>query len=132
MKQSEKLLWLKRLGTGLTFLGVILVVISAFVPLGVEHDAMWKALLQWGAGMAFSGVAIRIARFLYLWQLLWGPFQGSLSHSTQYTILGIDTSCAQEASQSQLATIAGKPQILLKRVGLVSLPLCQVQYKKNL
>lgn len=67
MKQSEKLLWLKKLGTVLTIFGVILVVISTFVPLGVEHDAMWKALLQWGAGIAFSGVVIRIARFLYLW-----------------------------------------------------------------
>lgn len=69
MKQSEKLLKLKDAGNMLIGLGIAIMCLAHVVLMIREiHDYQaWLTVWQCGVGVAFSGVVIRIARFLYLW-----------------------------------------------------------------
>ena len=69
MKQSEKLLKLKDAGTILITLGIAIMCLTPAVMIAREvYDIhAWLTVWRWGVGIAFSGLAIRIARFLWLW-----------------------------------------------------------------
>lgn len=69
MKQSEKLLKLKDAGSTLIYLGILIMCMIPVVMMIQEVYDFHAGLtvLRWGVGVAYTGVAIRIARFLYLW-----------------------------------------------------------------
>ena len=69
MKQSEKLLKLKDAGTIMISLGILIMCITPVIMVAREvYDFhAWLTVWRWGVGVAFTGLAIRIARFLYLW-----------------------------------------------------------------
>lgn len=69
MKQSEKLLKLKDAGTILINLGILVMCITPVIMVAREvYDFhAWLTVWGWGVGIAFSGLVIRIARFLWLW-----------------------------------------------------------------
>lgn len=68
MKQSEKLLKLKDAGSILICLGILIMCIPPVVMMirEVYDYHAWLTVRRWGEGVAFTGLAIRIARFLYL------------------------------------------------------------------
>lgn len=70
MKQSEKLLKLKDAGSTLICLGILIMCMTPVVMMirEVYDFHAWLTVWRWGVGVAFTGLAIRIARFLYLWQ----------------------------------------------------------------
>lgn len=74
MKQSEKLLKLKDAGTILINLGILVMCITPVIMVAREvYDFhAWLTVWRWGVGIAFSGLVIRIARFLWLWQISLG------------------------------------------------------------
>lgn len=78
MKQSEKLLKLKDAGTILISLGILIMCITPVIMVAREvYDFhAWLTVWRWGVGVAFTGLAIRIARFLYLWQYSLGSPSG--------------------------------------------------------
>lgn len=69
MKQSEKLLKLKVAGTILTNLGILIMCVTPIVMIVREVYDFHAGLTvwRWGVGIAYSGLVIRIARFLWLW-----------------------------------------------------------------
>lgn len=67
MKQSEKLLNLKKVGSILTVVGTIILGLAMLIPVGLGLGDVWRLMMQLGIGIAFAGLAIRIVRFLYLW-----------------------------------------------------------------
>lgn len=74
MKQSEKLLKLKDAGTILINLGILIMCITPVIMVAREvYDFhAWLTVWRWGVGIAFTGLVIRISRFLYLWQISLG------------------------------------------------------------
>ena len=87
MKQSEKLLKLKDAGTILINLGILIMCMTPVVMVAREvYDFhAWLTVWRWGVGIAFTGLVIRISRFLYLWQISLGQ---SLV-AALYTIINI-------------------------------------------
>lgn len=71
MKQSEKLLKLKDAGTILMTLGVAIMCLTPAVMIAREVYDICAWLTVWilGVGIALNGLVIRIARFLWLWQI---------------------------------------------------------------
>lgn len=78
MKQSEKLLKLKDAGSTLICLGILIMCMTPVVMMirEVYDFHAWLTVWRWGVGVAFTGLAIRIARFLYLWQYSLGSPSG--------------------------------------------------------
>lgn len=78
MKQSEKLLKLKDAGSTLICLGILIMCMTPVVMMirEVYDFHAWLTVWRWGVGVAFTGLAIRIARFLYLWQYNLGSPEG--------------------------------------------------------
>lgn len=68
MKQSEKLLELKKVAEVTIILGFGVGLMALFMPVYTPTDRVfWSVLVHISATGIFGGLAIKCARFLYLW-----------------------------------------------------------------